>query len=30
MNEGTVDCIVFHWWLEENGLLDEWLKMIEG
>jgi len=25
-----IDCILFHWWLEENGLLDEWFKCLEG
>ena len=28
--EDAVCSIVFHWWLEENGLLDEWLKVIQN
>ena len=28
--EEKVCCIIFHWWLEENGLFNEWIDMIRN
>jgi hypothetical protein len=28
MEEEEIDCIIFHLWLEDNGLLDEWFECI--
>ena len=29
MKKEDIDCIIFHLWLEENSLLDEWFDNIE-
>ena len=29
MNERTIDCILFHLFLERYNLLDEWFKCLE-
>ena len=30
MKEEEIDCIIFHLFLEKNGLLNEWLEFIKG